>query len=777
MHRSASPWPRAALAALLFAVFAAAPLAAQTWEIPTTPLRARQTAANRDFFPIAVWYSGGKSRAPMVSRHPRREKQEWLRDLRTIKATGFNTVKTWVDWSTAEPRPGQFHLAGLRQLLALAHQVGLRVIVQVYADSAPAWVGEENPKARFTTATGVKIHSQAAPGYPMDAPGVRRAELGFYQAVARVAAASPAFYGYDLWSEPHLVNWVWFNDLPHAQFGYNPYTQARFRRWLKKKYGGSLARLNQAWYRTYTSWSQVQAPRFGTILSYTDFLDWQDFLSDDLALQLRAMSRAVHQVDPTHLTSSHSDIPGVLNTPLSGYVNPDDWKMAENADFFGTSLYPKHAEMERPLSYQHLAAGLDFERSAGHSLGKGFWIGELQAGQGVTGMRIAEPVTAHDEAYWMWKVISHGAREIAVYAWYPMNAGYESDGYGLIHLDGTLTARARVAGETARIIARNAGDINPAQPAAAQVAVLYNWLSYMVGGTEPSLSTLGNAERDSLEGLHRAFSEEQIPVDFVSTRDVIDGRVWEYKILFLPYAVMLAEQVGEGVKRYIEQGGTVVAGARFAWNNGRGYASEVIPGFGLSEVFGAREKLIRPVKAPRLLMEASPRLPGMKAGEEVRGDAFEEELEPLAGGQVLAHFSDGQPAMVEKAYGKGKAIMAGTFLPLSYEREHDPSTKKLLLSLARAAGVKPDVKVSGEGTSEVEVRRLVSPHEQLVFVFNHANKPAQTSISIHVPWSVQQAQDIVADRPVRFSESHGDVVLDKGLSAGEIWVVKLNSAG
>lgn len=728
------------------------------------------------FFPVAVWYGGGKARAPMLEPANASSAGRWGKDLDQIKAVGFNTVKCWVDWATAEPKAGQFDFKNLDLLLRLAQERDLRVIVQIYTDSAPDWVGQRYPDAQFVDRSGAVINSQAAPGFCIDDDAVRGEIVKFIEGLSQDANRYSSLYGWDVWSEPHLVNWADFSYLKNPEFCYCRYTQARFRRWLQAKYK-TLAALNKAWYRGFASWDDVTPPRFSTILSFTDYLDWREFITEKLAADLKTRVDAVRSADHLHPITSHAAAPGLFTDPRNGYGQPDDWKMAENADFFGTSLYPKHAEMERPLSYQHLAAGLDFERSAGHSLGKGFWIGELQAGQGVTGMRIAEPVTAHDEAYWMWKVISHGAREIAVYAWYPMNAGYESDGYGLIHLDGTLTARARVAGETARIIARNAGDINPAQPAAAQVAVLYNWLSYMVGGTEPSLSTLGNAERDSLEGLHRAFSEEQIPVDFVSTRDVIDGRVWEYKILFLPYAVMLAEQVGEGVKRYIEQGGTVVAGARFAWNNGRGYASEVIPGFGLSEVFGAREKLIRPVKAPRLLMEASPRLPGMKAGEEVRGDAFEEELEPLAGGQVLAHFSDGQPAMVEKAYGKGKAIMAGTFLPLSYEREHDPSTKKLLLSLARAAGVKPDVKVSGEGTSEVEVRRLVSPHEQLVFVFNHANKPAQTSISIHVPWSVQQAQDIVADRPVRFSESHGDVVLDKGLSAGEIWVVKLNSAG
>ncbi|MEJ2007926.1 MAG: beta-galactosidase [Acidobacteriota bacterium] len=701
--------------------------------------------------------------------------QRWGKDLDQIKAVGFNTVKCWVDWATAEPKAGQFDFRNLNLLLRLAQERGLRVIVQIYTDSAPDWVGQRYPDARFVDRSGAVIDSQAAPGFCIDDEAVRDEVVKFIGALSQDANRHSSLFGWDVWSEPHLVNWADFSYLKNPEFCYCRYTQARFRRWLQAKYK-TLDALHKAWYRGFTRWDDVTPPRFSTILSFTDYLDWRAFITDKLAADLKTRVDAVRSADHLHPITSHAAVPGLFTDPRDGYGQPDDFKMADNADFFGTSVYPKHAASRSPWSYEHLAAGLDFERSAGHSLGKGFWIGELQAGQGVTGMRIAEPVTAQDEAYWMWKVISHGAREIAVYAWYPMNAGYESNGYGLIHLDGTLTPRARTAGETARVIGRNAAVLNAAQPAAAEVAILYNRLSYMVGGTEPSLSTLGNAERDSLEGLHRAFFEEQIPVDFVSTRDVIDGRVRDYKILFLPYAVMISEQVAANVKRFVEQGGTIVAGARFGWNNARGFASEVIPGFGLSQMFGAREKLIRPVKASRLLMEASPSLPGMKAGEAVRGDAFEEELEPLADAQVLARFSNGQPAVVEKAYGKGKAIMAGTFLPLSYEREHDPSTKKLLLSLARAAGVQPAVRVSGLGTAKVEVRRLESPQEQLIFVFNHAERSAKTSISVQVPWSVRQVRDIVTDRPVEFKAAHGSVSLDKDLSAGEIWAVKMSSA-
>lgn len=423
-----------------------------------------------------------------------------------------------------------------------------------------------------------------------------------------------------------------------------------------------------------------------------------------------------------------------------------------------------------------LAAGLDFTRSAGHSFQKGFWIGELQAGQGATGMRIAEPVNAHDERYWMWQVVSHGTREIAVYAWYPMSSGFESNGYGLINLDGTLTERAQAAGRTANVIARHGGEILKSTPAQAQIAILYNRLSYMVGGSQPSLSKLGSAERDSLMGLYNAFYEQNIPVDFVHAEDVISNRLGQYKILFLPFAVMLSQEVAAGVKRYVEAGGTAVAEARLAWNDARGFASDEIPGARLAEVFGARESVIKPAEKVEFLTEASAALPGIPAHTAVSGAAFEEELEPLRGSAVLARFADGSPAIVKKSSGKGSAVLIGSFPALAYYRGHDANIKRFFLSLAQAAGVSAEVEVSGAGTSQVEVRRLVSEGEQLVLVFNHASSAADLKVDIRVPWTIQKARELENDRPVDFQNFGGRTIFHRHLAAGEIWVFSIRGS-
>lgn len=726
------------------------------------------------FFPVAVWYNGGKARAPMLSPLTPASAQQWGNDLDQIKAVGFNTVKCWVDWSSAEPAPGVFNFKNLNLLMKLAGERGLRVIVQIYTDSAPNWVGQRYPDGRFVDRSGAVITSQSAPGYCIDNAGVRAEIVKFIKALAHDANRYPALYGWDVWSEPHVINWADFPYLKNPEFCFCPGSQARFRAWLEAKYK-TLAALNAAWYRDYTSWSEVSPPRFPTILSYTDYLDWRAFIDDKLAGDLKTRVDAVRSEDHTHPVTSHAAAPALFTSPMDGYGEPDDWKMFENADFFGTSLYPKHSESVRPWPYWMLAAGLDFTRSAGLSSGKGFWIGELQAGQGTTGMRIAQPVTSHDEELWMWESVAHGAREIAVYAWYPMSSGFESNGYGLIHLDGTLTPRARAAGRVAQIIGQHAEALNAAEPAPAQVAILYDRLSYMVGGTQSNLSKLGNAERDSLMGAYRAFFEQHIPVDFVHPAAAGTDRLGRYKIVFMPYPVMLSSRVAHEVTQYIRQGGTVVAGARLAWNNARGYASPVIPGFGLDKVFGAREQMIRPDASPQLIIGPGSALNGLHPGEAVPAYAFEEDLQPLPGARVLARFPGGGAAITENAYGQGKAILIGSFPCLAYQRDHGAKTKRLLLALAHAAGVRPQLLVDGQGAEEVEVRRLVGAHDDFLFSFNHSDHAVQASISVEVPWVVKRAVNLANGSTLAVRTESGRAIVNENLPPHSIRVVSLEA--
>ena len=128
------------------------------------------------FFPMAVWYGGGKARAPMLERDARSKKEIWRSDIRQIKALGFNTVRAWIDWASGQPSDTAYNFETLDVLLELAEEVGLRLLLQVYMDSAPQWVGEKFPDSFFVSSNGDAIEPESSPGYCRDHPGVRAAD-------------------------------------------------------------------------------------------------------------------------------------------------------------------------------------------------------------------------------------------------------------------------------------------------------------------------------------------------------------------------------------------------------------------------------------------------------------------------------------------------------------------------------------------------------------------------------------------------------------------------
>ena len=186
---------------------------------------------------------------------------------------------------------------------------------------------------------------------------------------------------------------------------------ARFREWLKKKYG-TLDALNAAWYRRYASWDEVEPNRLSTILSYTDYIDWKRFIADKLGEDLRARYEAAKRGAPDRVATSHAAGVGLFSSPHYWEGQSDDWTMAAQVDYYGTSFYPKHsAFVDRDVEWR--GALLDFARSFGFANGgRGFWIGELQGGFGTIAQNVSPTVTPEDLRVWTWSALARGAKAI-----------------------------------------------------------------------------------------------------------------------------------------------------------------------------------------------------------------------------------------------------------------------------------------------------------------------------------------------------------------------------
>ncbi len=727
------------------------------------------------FFPISVWYGEAKARAPMLAQPTEESYKIAEMDIGNVKKLGFNAVRYWVDWLTVEPEPGVWNLDFIDRLMDLAEKNGLKVIIQLYLDSAPNWIASLHPDSRFQAQSDDIVDSQASPGFCCDHPDVRKEAELFMQKVAERVKGSPAFLGWDVWSEPHVISWTWLDWLPESVgwFCYCSHSQERFRRWLEKLYG-DIGNLNRAWYRAYRDWDEVIPPKYVTLSTWRDLVDWQIFNIEKLAEDLEWRVQTIKKSDPDHVVSSHAALSSVFIPPLNWYGNPDDWEMAKKVDVWGTSMYPKHIGAGMPLDPAQRGVALDATRSSSNSQGKDFWIGELQGGDGTTGIHFGEPVTPEDVQMWAWSAISRNAKGLNFYAWYPMSCGYETSGFGLINLGGSITEQARAAGKVAEIVDKNMELFSNAKTPQAEVGIVYDIYSYiMLACSRERANEIVNIISSALTGIYRALLEENIPVDFIHINDFAKGKVKNYKLIVMPFAIMMTSEIAEGIKEFVRQGGKLVAEIRPGWSDEKGRCSDVIPGLGLHEVFGCKERWIRERQKPNLLVESPQEFAPSLAGKmKISGSLYEEALEPSKDtAKILARFEDGSPAMIINSYGKGKAVLVGSLVSEAYEKLRDEENEKFLKGLFKWAGVEPLVEIHG---GKAEGRILEGEGYRLLFGFNHGDKKANISFRLRVPNGKYRIFDISKQAEVNWSYENG-LQIERELESQEVCVLEIRN--
>ncbi len=733
----------------------------------------RRPVHDPDFFPFAVWYAGGKARAPMLSEITPASREEWRRDLQQIRELGFNTVRTWVEWASVEPRRGEYDFSNLRLLMELAQEAGLRVFIQMYIDSSPDWVGHAHPHTNYVAQDGTAIPSQAAPGFCTDWPEIQQLVHAFYSETARVASEYPNFYGWDLWSEPSIINWAHIDYIQNAQFCYCEATQERFREWLQARHG-SLETLNRAWHRGFQAWSDVEPPRFSTILSYTDYIDWKTFIYERLAGDLGHRYDAVRDGGSDHVITSHAAISSLFLSPHLGHGGTDDFLMAEWVDYYGVSIYPKHNRPETHWPHWRLMTMLDFQRSA-NRMNDGWYIGELQAGDGVIALLLSEPVDAADHRIWAWSSIAKGARGINVYAYYPMSSGYESGGYGLIDLDGTLTERAVSMGRIARVVDRNQELFLASRPVPSRIGIVYNPLAQMVGGAQRR-GDWPEAHQSSLMGYYRVFADHNIPVDFIHRNELERGDLSGYDLVIVPYPLMLTEAAAHGLRQFVERGGHAVAEARLAWNDERGYAADIVPGAGLHEVFGVREQdAWMDPDVVMALTDTGHQLTAGLDGGTLRGMLHASSVTPLSDrARVLATIR-GEPTVVASRYGEGQTLFVGSYMGWGNHPEQHLETRTFIRRLADWAGIEQPVTTSLDGQLDppVVARLQHSDDGYLLFLINHNPGAQDVTITVRLDDADYALTELVSGRSAVGAARAGELRIEThvGGQDAEVWSI------
>ncbi len=600
----------------------------------------------------------------------------WRDDLRRMKENGIFTIRiAEFAWSKVEPREGVFTYEFFDEFLDTAEWAGMRVIFGTPTATPPAWLTEKYPEVLNCRKDGTKIRHGLRRHYNYNSPVYQRLS-------ARIVEKIAAHYA----KRSCIVGWQIDNELncEVSEF-YSESDTAAFREFLQGKYG-TLESLNEAWgtvfwNQTYTAWEEIYVPRptVQDCVNPHQTLDYIRFISESAIRFCRMQSDILRRYVK----------PGDFITTNGMFGNLDNHRMTDEClDVYTYDSYPnfayclsedpKHAD---DLNDRKWSRNLTEVRS----ICPHFGIMEQQSGANGWNTRMEAPAPKPGQIMlWAMQSIAHGADYVSFFRWRTSVMGTEIYWHGILDYDNRDNRKLR---EVRRIWERTKviAEIGGTDYAAAF-------------GLVCDYDNIWDAQADVWHGRLAQASEKEIfiasqlthtPMDMVYLLDDTEAEeLGKYPVLVYPHPLILTEKRTRLLAAYVENGGTLLIGARAGQKDLTGKCvMRPMPGL-LSDLTGTTVQeftFVGPADDPAF-MEWN--------GQQVETGLFSDILEVAAGGyadkdgavsggqtgeenqgkkdvkdsrtQILAVYGTdyykGSPALTETHVGKGRVLhFGGTF--------------------------------------------------------------------------------------------------------------------
>ncbi len=639
--------------------------------------------------------------------------EDWSRDYQTAQEDGHNIFRHWFLWGAIEKSPGVYDWSEYDPHMDLAAKHGIKVIIAEMLTSAPEWAFEKFNHARLEHRDGTKdvsvmngaCVSGGFPGLSLNDPQVREAAGNFLTAMAKRYKDHPALGGYD------LANEMKFPQTPNDEqkdYDFSPSTQAKFRDWLKAKYG-DLESLGRAWNRlSYTDWRQVAAPRH--MGPYPDVLDWLEFRIDDFHEQVQWRANVIRKMDPDHPITTHGKMHSFTHMPTSAN---NAWKAANIGEGFGFT-WGAHKKGKAPWQQFH---AVDLARSA--SKGKPFWHAEAIGGPTWTSKRDREDgkvVTPADIRLWNMVSFAGGAQGILNPRWRPLLNGVLWGAYGFYDMDGSRTGRSDMASKIAKWGAAEAQkELWAANPVKGEIGIIvvpetqfYAYAYSQKGGDK-------NTYRDNVLGAYQGFFDNNIQADWVYIEDID-----EYDLLYLPFPMMLKKETATQLKQWVMNGGKLVSEGVPGYLSDGGWVGETQPNLGLDELFGVKQAYVE--FGANLHDDFTFTLDGRKIPAGLHHQEYQ-----ITTAEPRGTYDNGSIAVADHRFGKGKTRLIGTFPSYGHYHTPGPNSKRFFADVLAWGGVDQLAKVDKE---HVIARIHKNEDDHYLWIINHTQDALEVSLEL-----------------------------------------------
>jgi hypothetical protein len=193
----------------------------------------------------------------------------------------------------------------------------------------------------------------------------------------------------------------------------------------------------------------------------------------------------------------------------------------------------------------------------------------------------------------------------------------------------------------------------------------------------------------------------------------------------VPFAYAIHAATAQAIKSWVAKGGFLFSGMWCGAKDGSGFGQYIVPGFGLDEVFGAREARLTPFfseedrKITNMFSSFGAQITGRppfkivaplapdglaQPGDSFTGFRYVSSLR-LTGGEAIALDERGDVTAVRNRFGEGQALMVGTF-PIRAEVFAEDGLTRLAHDFAELAGIRRPAVILNRGGHEVEAKLL-----------------------------------------------------------------------
>ena len=215
------------------------------------------------------------------------------------------------------------------------------------------------------------------------------------------------------------------------------------------------------------------------------------------------------------------------------------------------------------------------------------------------------------------------------------------------------------------------------------------------------------------DALFEAASEQRYNIDFVSPTAELGG----YRLVFAPQVALMDEELAGRLRRFVEQGGTLVLSAHSAIKDrDNAFTAAAIP-IDLTNVFGVELDSFQTYQPTSRTNNAI----HFEDGAAPPVQVFAEVLHPTTArviGRWDRDYLKDSPAATEQSFGKGKAVYYGSLFNLD-------AARYLIRRYAGEIGLKPMLR---DVPDQVEVTRRTKGGTDFYFLLNHGDAPAAVSL-------------------------------------------------